>query len=464
MKLEQDTLDKVFAELIKLVGERFSTNLSSREVHGKDESYHLPELPDAVIMVHSTEEVSEIVKLCAKYQCPIIPFGAGTSLEGQVIPKSGGVCLDFTEMNHILRLSEEDLDVTLQAGVTRRQLAAHLRTSGLFFPVDPGADATFGGMAATRASGTNAVRYGTMRENVLGLTVVMADGEIIKTGGRARKSSAGYDLTKLMIGSEGTLGIITELTVRLFGRPEAMAVAVCDFETLEGAVNTAIQTIQLGIPVARIELLDEVQIDAINRYSHLDYPLKPTLFLEFHGTKNGVAEQAMMVGEIAAEHGGGEFQWSDKEEEKNKLWRARHDAAYACMALRPGAGMWATDVCVPVSRLVECILETRKDIDENDMLSPIVGHVGDGNFHTVMLINTDNQDEMDKAIAFNNRLLERSLSMGGTITGEHGIGSGKMEHLIQEHGAGVNVMKTIKIALDPLNILNPGKIVAVDSV
>ena len=462
MKLEKDILDKLFTELSELVGDRFSTNLSSREVHSKDESYHIPKLPDAVVMVHSTEEVSVIVKLCSKYQCPIIPFGAGTSLEGQVIPESGGVSLDFTEMNQVLRLSEEDLDVTVQAGVTRRQLDTHLRTTGLFFPVDPGADATFGGMAATRASGTNAVRYGTMRENVLGLTVVMANGEIIKTGGRARKSSAGYDLTKLMIGSEGTLGIITELIVRLYGRPEAMAAAVCNFETLEGAVSAVIQTVQLGIPVARIEFLDEVQIDAINRYSKLDYPLKPTLFLEFHGTEKGVAEQAMMVGELAADNGGGDFQWSDKEEEKNKLWRARHDAAYACMALRPGAGMWATDVCVPVSRLAECILETRKDIDETGLLSPIVGHVGDGNFHTVMLVDTDNEEEMKTAIAFNERLLERSLSMGGTITGEHGIGTGKMEFLIKEHGAAVNVMKTIKQSLDPLNILNPGKVVAIN--
>ncbi len=461
MTLEKDTLEKLFAELAELVGDRFTTNLSSRETHSKDESYHIPKLPDAVVMIHSTEEVSEIVKLCAKYQCPVIPFGAGTSLEGQVIPESGGVSLDFTEMNQVLRLSEEDLDVTVQAGVTRRQLDTHLRATGLFFPVDPGADATFGGMAATRASGTNAVRYGTMRENVLGLTVVMADGQIIKTGGRARKSSAGYDLTKLMIGSEGTLGIITELTVRLYGRPEAMAAAVCDFETLEGAVNAVIQTVQLGIPVARIEFLDEVQIDAINRYSNLDYPLKPTLFLEFHGTEKGVVEQAEMVGELAADNGGGEFQWSDKEEEKNKLWRARHDAAYACKALRPGAGMWATDVCVPVSRLAECILETRKDIDETGLLSPIVGHVGDGNFHTVMLVDTDNEDEMKTAIAFNERLLERSLSMGGTITGEHGIGTGKMEFLIKEHGAAVNVMKTIKQALDPQNILNPGKVVAI---
>ncbi|MEB8433589.1 FAD-binding protein [Cocleimonas sp. KMM 6892] len=463
MTLEKNTLEQLFAELTDVVGDRFSTNMNSREVHSKDESYHIPKLPDAVIMVHSTEEVSEIVKLCAKYQCPVIPFGAGTSLEGQVIPESGGVSLDFTEMNKILRLSEEDLDVTLQAGVTRRQLATHLRTSGLFFSVDPGADATFGGMAATRASGTNAVRYGTMRDNVLGLTVVMADGEVIKTGGRARKSSAGYDLTKLMIGSEGTLGIITELTVRLYGRPEAMAAAVCDFESLEGAVNTVIETVQMGIPVARIEFLDEVQIDAINKYSNLDYPLKPTLFLEFHGTEKGVVEQAQMVGELAAENGGNEFQWSDKEEEKNKLWRARHDAAYACKALRPGAGMWATDVCVPVSRLAECILETRKDIDDTGLLSPIVGHVGDGNFHTVMLVDTDNEDEMKTAIAFNERLLARSLAMGGTITGEHGIGTGKMEFLLKEHGPAVNVMKTIKQSLDPLNILNPGKVVAINS-
>ncbi len=458
MKLKQESLDELFIELKQLVGERFSTNNTLREVHGRDESYHTPQLPDAVVLVHSTEEVSEIVKLCAKYQCPIVPFGAGTSLEGQVIPVMGGISLDFTEMNKVLRLSEEDLDVTVQAGVTRRQLNNHLRYTGLFFSVDPGADATLGGMAATRASGTNAVRYGTMRENVLGLTVVMADGQTIKTGGRARKSSAGYDLTKLIIGSEGTLGIITELTVRLFGKPEAMAAAVCDFETLEGAVTTVIETIQLGVPIARIELLDEVQIDAINRYSNLDYPLKPTLFLEFHGTEAGVAEQTAMVSELAAEHGGGEFKWSDKEEEKNKLWRARHDAAYACMALRPGAGMWATDVCVPVSRLAECILETRKDIDETGLLSPIVGHVGDGNFHTVMLVDTDSEEEMATAIAFNERLLQRSLSMGGTITGEHGIGTGKMEFLRKEHGAAVDVMKTIKQALDPLDILNPGKV------
>ena len=453
-------LDLLYPKLEELLGNRLSTNHSIRENHGKDESYHTPQLPDAVVMVHSTEEVSKIVELCAMHKCPVIPFGAGTSLEGQVIPVDGGISLDFTEMNQVLRLSEDDLDASVQAGVTRRQLDTYLRDTGLFFPVDPGADATFGGMAATRASGTNAVRYGTMRENVLGLTVVMADGQIIKTGGRARKSAAGYDLTKLMIGSEGTLGVITELTVRLYGRPESMAAAVCNFPTLEGTIDTVIQTIQFGIPVARIELLDEVQIDAINKYSNLDYPLKPTLFLEFHGTEAGVKEQAALVRELANENDGGDFQWSDKEEEKNKLWRARHDAAYACMALRPGAGMWVTDVCVPVSNLAECILETRKDIDETGLLAPIVGHVGDGNFHTVMLVDEDDSEAQMKVYeAFNERLLTRALAMGGTITGEHGIGIGKRDFLRKEHGAGVDVMKTIKQALDPLNILNPGKIV-----
>jgi len=452
-------MEALFSELSDLLGKRFSTNQTVREVHAKDESYHAPQLPDAVVSANTTEEVSKIVKLCAKYKCPIIPFGAGTSLEGQVIPTQGGISLDLTEMNEVLRFSDVDLDVSVQPGVTRRQLNTYLRDTGLFFPVDPGADATMGGMAATRASGTNAVRYGTMRENVLGLTVVMADGQIIKTGGRARKSAAGYDLTKLIIGSEGTLGIITELTLRLFGRPEAMAAAVCNFTSLEGAVNTVIETIQLGIPIARIELLDEVQIDAINKYSKLDYPLQATLFMEFHGTQAGVKEQATQVAECASENGGGEFQWSDKEEEKNKLWRARHDAAYACMALKPGAGMWATDVCVPVSKLAECILETRKDIDETGLLSPIVGHVGDGNFHTVMLVDTDNAEEMETAIAFNDRLLRRALKMGGTITGEHGIGFGKQQFLREEHGAAVDVMKTIKLALDPLNIMNPGKMI-----
>ncbi len=449
----------LFSTLASLLGDRFSTNKNVRESHSQDESYHEPQLPDAVAMVHSTEEVSEIVKLCALHHCPIVPFGAGTSLEGQVIPINGGLSLDFTQMNQVLALNEQDLDVRAQAGVTRRQLNTYLRDTGLFFSVDPGADATLAGMAATRASGTNTVRYGSMRENVLGLTVVMADGSIVKTGGRARKSASGYDLTKLMIGSEGTLGIITELTVRLFGRPESMVSAVCNFNTLEGAVNTVIETIQLGIPIARIELIDETQIDVINQYSKLDYPLKPTLFLEFHGTKIAVKDQANQVSELASENGGGEFQWSDKEEDKNKLWRARHDAAYACIAMKPNAKMWATDVCVPVSRLAECILRTREDIKETGIFAPIVGHVGDGNFHTVMMVEESNDELMQTYIDFNERLIKRALDMDGTITGEHGIGFGKKQQMRLEHGAGVDVMATIKQALDPLNILNPGKIV-----
>ncbi len=453
-------IDELFPKLLKILGKRFSTELSNREEHGADESYHAPQLPDAVATVHTTEEVSKIVKLCAEHHCPIIPFGAGTSLEGQVIPVKGGLTLDFSEMNKILRVSKDDLDVTVQAGVMRSQLNAHLSETGLFFPIGPGADATCGGMAGTRASGTNAVRYGTMRENVLGLTVVMADGQIVKTGGRARKSASGYDLTKLMVGSEGTLGVMTELTLRLYGRPESIAAAVCSFETLKGSIDTAIQTIQRGIPIARIELLDEVQVGAINKYKNLDYPLQPTLFIEFHGTDKSVEEQASLVGAIAGENGGGEFQWSTEEAERNILWSARHDAAPACLALKPGSKMWATDVCVPISRLAECILKTRKDIDETGLIAPIVGHVGDGNFHTVLLVEENNETQMAICIAFNERLLQRALTMGGTITGEHGIGFGKRKYLRDEHGAGVDVMASIKQALDPKNILNPGKIIS----
>ena len=458
MKQKNDELDLLLAELQPVFQDRLSTGQAIREVHGQDESYHAAELPDAVVFVRTTEEVAQVVKLCGKYGCPLIPFGVGTSLEGQVLATQGGISLDMSQMDAVLQLNAEDLDVKVQAGVTRRQLNDYLRDTGLFFSVDPGADATLGGMAATRASGTNAVRYGTMRENVLGLTVVMPDGKIIKTGGRARKSSAGYDLTKLMIGSEGTLGVITELSLRLYGRPESMAVAVCDFSSLEGAVNTTIQTIQLGIPVARIELLDEVQMDAVNRYSKLDYPLRPTLFLEFHGTHAGVEEQALLVGELASENGGSDFNWSVNEEDKRKLWRARHDVAYACKALRPGAGMWSTDVCVPVSRLAECILETRRDIDETGLTAPIVGHVGDGNFHVVMILDVNSDDEVAKCEAFNERLLNRALSMEGTITGEHGIGYGKRNFLRAEHGDAVDTMRLLKQALDPLNIMNPGKI------
>jgi D-lactate dehydrogenase (cytochrome) len=363
-------------------------------------------------------------------------------------------------MNQVLEVNENDLDCRVQAGVTRKQLNQHLRNSGLFFPIDPGADASLGGMTATRASGTNAVRYGTMRENVLGLTVVTADGRIIRTGTRARKSAAGYDLTRLFVGSEGTLGIITEIQLRLYGVPEAISAAVCAFDTLEGAVNTTISTIQMGIPVARIELLDEVQVGAINSYSNFDYELKPTLFFEFHGTEAWVKEQAEMVKEISSEEGGSDFQWETREQERKKLWEARHDAYYANLALRPGSKGWATDVCVPISRLAECILETRHDIDEHGLLAPLVGHVGDGNFHLLFLIDPQKEEEELKLYEpLNDRLVERALRMGGTCTGEHGIGSGKLKYMEAEHGDSLELMRQIKQAFDPHNLMNPGKVI-----
>ena len=444
--------------LRSLIGDRLSTSAAVREQHGRDESYHPAAAPDAVAFARSTEEVAGIVRTCAAHKLPVIAFGTGTSLEGHVAALRGGVCIDVSCMDRILEVNAEDLDCRVQAGVRRKQLNEYLRDTGLFFPIDPGADASLGGMTATRASGTNAVRYGTMRENVLGLTVVLADGRVIRTGGRARKSSAGYDLTRLFIGSEGTLGVITEIQLRLYGIPEAVSSAVCSFQTLKGAVDTVITTIQMGIPVARIELLDEVQMDAINRYSDLNYPAQPTLFFEFHGSDSGVKEQTGRVGEIASEFGGGDFQWATRTEDRNKLWQARHDAYYAAMALRPGCKGWATDVCVPISRLAECILETRKDIDESGIITPIVGHVGDGNFHLVFLVDTENEEEMKKATAVNDRMVMRALELGGTCTGEHGIGYGKIEFLRHEHGEAVSVMRQIKRALDPDELMNPGKI------
>ena len=427
--------DPCLQELQKLLGERLSMSNSVREQHGRDESFHASAPPEAVAFVENNEEVAEIVRICVQHQKPIIPFGTGTSLEGHVAALHGGVCLDGSGMNKVLEVNENDLDCRVQAGVTRKELNQHLRNSGLFFPIDPGADASLGGMTATRASGTNAVRYGTMRENVLGLTVVTADGRIIRTGTRARKSSAGYDLTRLFVGSEGTLGIITEIQLRLYGVPEAISAAVCSFETMEGAVNTTISTIQMGIPVARIELLDEVQVDAINRYSDFDYALKPTLFFEFHGTEAWVKEQSEMVKEISTEEGGSDFQWSTQEQEKQKLWEARHNAYYAGLALRPGSKGWATDVCVPISRLADCILETRSDIEESKLTVPLVGHVGDGNFHLLFLIDPENEEEELKLYQpLNDRLIERALRMGGTCTGEHGIGSGKIKYMKAEHG------------------------------
>lgn len=448
----------LFAELQALLGSRFTTAPAVREQHGHDESYHATHAPDAVAFARTTEEVSRIVSACARYRTPVIAFGTGTSLEGHVAALYGGVCLDLGQMNNVLRVSAEDLDVTVQAGVTRKQLNEHLRESGLFFPIDPGADASLGGMAATRASGTNAVRYGTMRENVLGLTVVTADGRIIKTGGRARKSAAGYDLTRIFVGSEGTLGVITEVTLRLYGVPEAISAAVGSFPTIEDAVNTVIQTIQTGIPVARIELLDEVQMDAVNRYAKFDYPVQPTLFFEFHGTEAGVAEQAAMVKEIAASYGAGDFRWASKAEERNRLWQARHNAYYACKAMRPGSKGWATDVCVPISRLAECISETKADLRTSTLLAPIVGHVGDGNFHVTFLVDPEKPGELAEAKQLNERMVMRALALGGTCTGEHGIGYGKIDFLTAEHGDAVAVMRQVKLALDPHNIMNPGKI------
>ena len=439
-------------------GERLSTSTGVRDHHSKDESWHHPHRPDAVVFPNSTEEVADIVKICAAHKTPVVAYGTGTSLEGNVIPHQGGVVVDLANMNKVLRVNAEDLDVTVQARVTRKELNAFIRDQGLFFPIDPGADASLGGMAATRASGTNAVRYGTMRENVLALTVVLADGRIIRTSRRSRKSAAGYDLTRLFVGSEGTLGIITEVTLRLYGIPEAMAAAVCSFESIEGAVNTVIQTIQLGIPVARIELLDDVQMDSVNKFSKLSYPVKDTLFVEFHGTEAGVKEQAEMVQSIAAEHGGGEFKWATKTEERTALWTARHDVTYANKALRPGCEIWATDVCVPISKLAECILETKKDLKQSFLTAPLVGHVGDGNFHLGFLINRDDPKELAEAERLNDRLVMRALAMDGTCTGEHGIGLGKQKFLVAEHGEAVSVMREIKRALDPQNIMNPGKI------
>ncbi|MEJ1995238.1 MAG: FAD-linked oxidase C-terminal domain-containing protein [Limibacillus sp.] len=444
--------------LRQLLGDRLSTAAAVREHHGKDVSYHEGAAPDAVAFAASNEEVAEIVRICAAHKVPVVPFGTGTSLEGHIAALAGGVCLDLSQMNQILEVNAADLDCRVQAGVTRKQLNEYLRDQGLMFPIDPGADASLGGMTATRASGTNAVRYGTMRENVLGLTVVTADGRVVKTGGRARKSSAGYDLTRLFVGSEGTLGVITEVQLRLHGIPETIASAVCSFETLAGAVDSVIATIQMGIPVARIELLDEVQMAASNRYSDLDYPEQPTLFFEFHGSEASAKEQAESVAAIAEENGGGAFRWATLAEERNKLWQARHDAYYAALALRPGAGGWATDVCVPISRLAECIAETRRDIDESGLTAPIVGHVGDGNFHLIYLLDKDDPEEIKRAEAHNDRMVMRALALGGTCTGEHGIGYGKMEFLKAEQGEAVSLMRSVKQALDPDNIMNPGKI------
>jgi D-lactate dehydrogenase (cytochrome) len=454
--------EALVADLRALIGDRTTTNPTQLEHHSHGESWHDHAPPDVVVFPTSSDEVSALMKVAARHHAPVIPFGIGSSLEGHVNAFSGGMSIDFSRMNRVLQVNADDLDATVEAGVTHRQLNKALNNTGLAFWVDPGADATIGGMAATRASGTTAVRYGTMREAVLALKVVLADGRIIHTGSRARKSAAGYDLTRLFVGSEGTLGVITEITVRLFGHPEAISAAVCPFATMEGAVQTVITTIQLGIPVARIELLDEAQLDAVNRYSKLNCALRPTLFFEFHGTsQQEVTESATAVQEIAAEHGGPDFQWATTPEARSQLWAARHNAFYAAVALRPGCKPWTTDVCVPISRLAECILETRADVQQAGVLAPLVGHVGDGNFHLIFPMDPDDPIELLKAKAVNARLVARALAMGGTCSGEHGVGVGKMPYLEAEHGASLAVMKAIKQALDPENRMNPGKMIEI---
>ncbi len=441
-------------------GPRFSDGLALRQQHAHTTTW-IPNQPaDAVIFPESTEEVVEIVNLCRASRTPIIPFGAGSSLEGHLNAPFGGVSLDFARMKRVLAVNAEDMDAEVEPGITRKELNHHLHNTGLFFPVDPGADATLGGMAATRASGTNAVRYGTMRECVLNVTAVMADGSVVKTGQRARKSSAGYDLTRLLVGSEGTLGIITALTVRLFGVPEAILAAICPFKTLDGACRTVIAAVQLGLGLARIELLDPLQIRAVNQYSKLSLTETPTLLLEFHGTRAGALEQVEIYKELAEAEDGGPLEWAERPEDRSRLWQARHDSYWASFTLRPGVNAMATDVCVPVSRLADCVTETYADIENMKLIAPIVGHVGDGNFHVMPLIDMNNREEIRTVELFNERLVARALAMDGTCTGEHGIGTGKMKFMRQEHGAGVDVMKAIKRALDPDNILNPGKIVA----
>ena len=445
--------------LAQRFGERFVRSEAIRFQHGHTTTWLETQPPDAVVFPETTEEVADIVRVCGDHRVPVIPFGVGTSLEGHVNAPGGGVSVDMSRMNRVLTVHAEDLDAVVEAGVTRKQLNEHLRDQGLFFPIDPGTDATLGGMAATRASGTNAVRYGTMRDNVINLTVVMPDGEVIKTARRAKKSSAGYDLTRLLIGSEGTLGVITELTLRLHGIPEAIAGGVCPFETVDGACQATILTIQSGIPVARIELLDALMVKATNLYSKLGLPEVPTLFVEFHGSAASVEEQSERFGEIAREFGGGNFAWATRPEERSRLWQARHDGYFASFTLRPGAKNISTDVCVPISRLANCVGETLDDIARTGLLAPIIGHVGDGNFHLSIMVDIEDADEVERADEFIGRLNLRAIDMDGTCTGEHGVGQGKMKYLGVEHGRGLDYMRAIKQALDPGNIMNPGKIV-----
>lgn len=448
----------LYNSLHRLLGDRISADPAVRNAHGVGFSYHTCQPPDWVVYPTSTEEVAEIVRICAEHQMPIIPFGAGTSIEGHVLALQGGVCVDLSRMNAILDVNTDDLYAVVQPGVTRNQLDERLQGSGFFFPIGPGVNATLGGMSATRASGTNAVRYGTMKDNVLALSVVMADGKVIRTGSRSRKSSTGYDLTRLFVGSEGTLGIMTELTIRLHPYPEAIQTAICAFPSVDAAVQTAIRVIQKGVPIAKIELLDALMLHAINQYSSTDYPEKPTLFLEFNGSSVAVQEEIRTVEQIAQAFRVEGFTWAADEASRQKLWRVRTDAAPSALALRPGSTPWSTDVCVPISKLAQCIAETQADIAQTDLIAPMLGHVGDGNFHVAILIHPDDPNALEKAKWLNSRMVRRALAMGGTASGEHGIGVGKLDYMAQEHGEALVAMRAIKQALDPMNLMNPGKL------
>ena len=455
----EDGIATVLGILKQRYADRFQTGQAIRDQHAHTTTYIPSEAPDGVLFAESAADVQDAVRICSEHRVPVIPFGTGTSLEGHVNAPGGGISIDLSRMNRILQVNAEDLDCIVEPGVTRQELNDHLRDTGLFFPIDPGANASLGGMAATRASGTNAVRYGTMRDNIVGLTAVMADGREITTAKRAKKSSAGYDLTRLLVGSEGTLGVITSLTLKLHGIPQAISGGVCPFPTVDAACEAVIATIQMGVPVARIELINTLGMKSLNSYSRLDYPESPCLFLEFHGSETGVREQAETFGEIAKDLGGGPFLWTSVEEERQKLWKARHDAYWAGLSLRPGAKGLSTDVCVPISRLAECIAATEADIESMGLVAPIVGHVGDGNFHVLVLMDMDDPAEVARAEEFVSRLNMRAIAMEGTCTGEHGIGQGKMRFLEHELGPAVDYMRAIKAALDPLGILNPGKIV-----
>ena len=456
-------IDRAITGLRDLLGDRLSTGASVRELHARDEAYSAPALPDAVAFPQSADEVAEIARICAASGCPIVPYGIGTSLEGHVVPVQGGVSVDFSRMDQILEIDERNLLATVQPGVTRRQLNEALRAAGLMFTVDPGADATIGGMTATRASGTNAVRYGTMRENVMALEVVLPDGQVIETGTKARKSSAGYDLTHLFVGSEGTLGLITRVTVRLFGQPEAIMAATCAFESVDGAVDAVMDAMQVGLPMARIEFLDEVQMQGMNIYNpDMSLPETPHLFLEFHGSEGGVAEQVEMFTAIAEEHGGSGLQWATQTEDRNRLWKARHDAYYAAKALRPGCEGYVTDCCVPIDKLATAIRRARAEIDKSGLVAPILGHVGDGNFHLIILLREGVETDLQQAHALAETLNLMAIELGGTMTGEHGVGIGKKKYMQAEHGDAYGLMGVIKKAIDPQNIMNPGKMVTVN--